>query len=317
MGFLAGIAGPVLGGATSIIGSALAKNKQQENPVNSNMIKQSYNEMLDAKETIQEAVGGLEAQNSFGKQNDVYNALAQIAQGMGPNPATALLNQQTGQNNAAQAALMAGQRGVSANPALASRQIAQMGAANQQNAIGQGAALQAQQSLGAIGQQGNMANQMASNLLQGAQQQGQLANAGMQTFLGANQAANDTNASIDRNNSSMMLKGLAGAGQAMQGMSGMMGGGAKPMADGGAVPEPEPMSLLDFLNSSPTPTSSPELMSRGSVVPGKARVKGDSVKNDVVPALLSPGEIVVPRSHAKDPKKAAAFARAVAARKHK
>jgi hypothetical protein len=34
-------------------------------------------------------------------------------------------------------------------------------------------------------------------------------------------------------------------------------------------------------------------------VPGKARVRGDSTKNDVVPALLSPGEIVVPRTSAK------------------
>lgn len=36
--------------------------------------------------------------------------------------------------------------------------------------------------------------------------------------------------------------------------------------------------------------------STGAVVPGNAKVKGDSPKNDVVPALLSPGEIVIPRS---------------------
>ncbi len=38
----------------------------------------------------------------------------------------------------------------------------------------------------------------------------------------------------------------------------------------------------------------------GGPVPGKAKVKGDSPKNDTVDAKLSPGEIVVPRSAAND-----------------
>lgn len=37
-------------------------------------------------------------------------------------------------------------------------------------------------------------------------------------------------------------------------------------------------------------------MSKGGNVPGKAQTPGDSLKNDKVPALLSPGEVVVPRS---------------------
>jgi hypothetical protein len=41
-------------------------------------------------------------------------------------------------------------------------------------------------------------------------------------------------------------------------------------------------------------------MTEGGFVPGKAKVKGDSPKNDVVPAMLSPGEVVVPRSAAND-----------------
>jgi hypothetical protein len=75
-----------------------------------------------------------------------------IANGTGPNPAQAMLNQQTGANVSNQAALMAGQRGASANPALLARQAAQQGAATQQQAVGQGATLQSQQQLGAIGQ---------------------------------------------------------------------------------------------------------------------------------------------------------------------
>lgn len=38
------------------------------------------------------------------------------------------------------------------------------------------------------------------------------------------------------------------------------------------------------------------LLKSGGKVPGKAQVKGDSFKNDNVPALLSPGEVVIPRS---------------------
>lgn len=45
----------------------------------------------------------------------------------------------------------------------------------------------------------------------------------------------------------------------------------------------------------------------GGSVPGKAKVKGDSPKNDTVPAMLSPGEVVVPRSHANDDAEFEAF----------
>lgn len=45
----------------------------------------------------------------------------------------------------------------------------------------------------------------------------------------------------------------------------------------------------------------------GAVVPGKAKVSGDSPANDTVPAMLSPGEVVVPRSMAHDPEKAKEF----------
>lgn len=44
----------------------------------------------------------------------------------------------------------------------------------------------------------------------------------------------------------------------------------------------------------------------GGFVPGKPKVLGDSSKNDTVPALLSPGEAVIPRSMMKD-KSVAAF----------
>jgi len=60
--------------------------------------------------------------------------------------------------------------------------------------------------------------------------------------------------------------------------------------------------------------------SKGGKVPGKAEVSGNSTKNDNVPALLSPGEVVIPRSvmNSKDPvKNAAKFVADVLAKKGK
>lgn len=54
------------------------------------------------------------------------------------------------------------------------------------------------------------------------------------------------------------------------------------------------------------------LMKQGGKVPGQAVVKGDSYKNDIVDAKLSPGEIVIPRSivnHPNAPEMAAKFVR--------
>lgn len=52
-------------------------------------------------------------------------------------------------------------------------------------------------------------------------------------------------------------------------------------------------------------------MSDGGPVPGQPRVFGDDEVNDTVPAMLSPGEIVIPRSHAGSPESAADFVRAL------
>lgn len=51
-------------------------------------------------------------------------------------------------------------------------------------------------------------------------------------------------------------------------------------------------------------------------VPGKAKVKGDSEVNDTYRTSLAEGAIVVPRTKAKDPKKAMAFINAVLAKQN-
>jgi spermidine/putrescine-binding protein len=45
----------------------------------------------------------------------------------------------------------------------------------------------------------------------------------------------------------------------------------------------------------------------GGIIGGQAMVPGDHPQNDTVPAMLSPGEIVIPRSMAHNPEKAKEF----------
>lgn len=117
----------------------------------------------------------LASQMALARQQQATAAQYQgIANGTGPNPAMAALNQTTGQNVANQAALMAGQRGAGANVGLLARQAAQQGAATQQQAVGQGATMQAQQELNALsglsGQQQAIGNTQ-QNVANIAQQQ--------------------------------------------------------------------------------------------------------------------------------------------------
>jgi hypothetical protein len=130
-------------------------------------------------------------QNILAQQQGLSNQLQGVANGTGPNPAMAALNQQTGANVANQAALMAGQRGAGSNVGLMAREAAQQGAATQQQAVGQAATQQSQQQLNALGaigqQQQNMAN---TNINQ------QNANTSLfGTGASANNAQNNTNVS--------------------------------------------------------------------------------------------------------------------------
>lgn len=98
--------------------------------------------------TQSSAIQGL--QNLAGQQQGLASQYQNIANGTGPNPAQAMLNNATGQNVANQAALMASQRGAGSNVGLLARQAGQQGANTQQQAVGQGATMQANQSLGAL-----------------------------------------------------------------------------------------------------------------------------------------------------------------------
>ena len=88
-----------------------------------------------------------------------------------------------------------------------------------------------------------------------------------------------------------------------------------------------PMQMAQNMPITPTqPIMAPRMMAGGDVgdslkagghVPGHANVPGDSLKNDTVHAMLSPGEIVLPRSVTQSANPSEAAARFVQAMKAK
>jgi hypothetical protein len=217
------------------------------NPTDPSQTAALYNQAQGGLGQQQAFLNALQAQGGIQNQSNVYNQLQGVANGTGPNPAQAMLAQQTGANVAAQGAMAAGQRGASSNVGLIARQAGQQGAATQQQAVGQGATLQAQQSLNALGQMGGIAGQQV------AQQQGALAgyNQGTQSEqqnllnavaqnntanVGMQSNINNVNAAIAQGNQAEQAGLFNGA---MQGVGGALSGSSSPlgsmMADGGQV----------------------------------------------------------------------------------
>lgn len=219
--------------------------------------------------------GGLAAQNQM--YNNIGNTAGQyqnIAAGRGPNPAQAMLNQQTGQNIQNQAAMMAGQRGAGANVGLMARQAGQMGGNMQQQAVGQGAAMQANQQLnalqgllGAQGAQSGLANTMAGQQIgqANANAQAQLANqqAQQQALNAYNQAQIANQGNVTAANTSLQNSYIHSQEEGLKkfaDMSGgmMNGGGAgMMMAEGGAVINPG-MGQNEYAETNPFGFGAPE-----------------------------------------------------------
>lgn len=333
--------------------------------------------------------GYANSQDIQAQQQALANALLVQSQGGGPNPAQAALAQQTGQNVAQQGALMASQRGSSANAGLLAEQAARQGGAIQQNSVGQGATLQAQQQLAAQNELAKQQAQMQSGNIaeQGVNAQLYGTSAGAQNTQNANNIQNmamsqGINSQINQNNANAvnktqegMLKGGASSLPVIGQIAGSMfskggqvsshieniariyhpnkfstGGDVGSVANipsapnlsnasavaadyqasadkkkdsGSKVIPSSPADLNPMQTSSPVGSAGasdlPELIEAGAVaaskgikVPGKAKVKGNSVKNDTQLALVSPGEDIIPRSITQGPnapEKAAEFVR--------
>jgi hypothetical protein len=271
------------------------------------------------------AQGVQAAQTAAGETATGQKALAaQLAQqvlGQGPNPALEQLKQTTGQNIQQATGMIASQKGI--NPALAARVAALAGANANQTAAGQAATQAAQQQLAAQNLQAqslstqraqDIAQQQASlGLMTGAGTLQQQQNAQRIQNLAQAQALNQStaaqNAALQTQAGSTTAQlanqaAIQNAGTNTAILGGVLNAGAgiasSLLARGGTVPR----RSIDFRAGGP--------------VPGRAKAPGDSEVNDTVPALVSPGEIVIPRSKAQAPdapEQAAAFVAALKNRK--
>lgn len=263
------------------------------------------------------------ANQNYGVANTGLVNLSQALQaqmnGGGPNLANAQLQQATAQNVGNQAALAAGQRGAASNVGLIARQAANVGANVQQQAAGQSSINRLQQQLaaqqelaGVYGTQGQLANQNYS-VAQGGVSGGNQIGAGV-----ASQNAT-TNLGLMNNvlNSGAKAVTAMADGGPVQGQPAPMDfssafvSGIKPpmMASGGSVHLP--FAPMDYRGGGPVQAQAPQQ---------KAQVQGNSLKNDKIPAMVSEGEIVLPRTITQSPnapQAAAQFVSAVMQGKHK
>lgn len=278
-------------------------------------------------------------------QKDLANQFGQVATGQN-SPLQQLANSQANQNAQQAAGVYANNRAI--NPALAARQ-----ASNLQSQANQGVAnTLAMQRLGAMGQQGQIYGQLGHQI-QGMQGLTQGAIANQNQAINQSNATAAGVAGNNQQMAGKAVGGVFSAlAPGMGMMSGGGGGGGAPGGDfsganggmgmgsgasaggpmdmvasnpeilaaahGGQIPRmsrggqchrnPMIMAQQGFMNRA-------QNMKGGGSVPGQAKIQGDSLKNDTVPAMLSPGEIVVPRSKASDPDAARNFVAAVLKRK--
>lgn len=255
-------------------------------------------------------------QQNFNQQGDFISMLQGQANGQGPSVAQEMLRQQTQQNNQNASSMIASQRGM--NPGLAQKMLLDQQANQNQQSVGQGALLRSQEMLGARGLLGSALGQQGAQNLQMFGQAGGMNQGQNALGLANHQGTQGLNASTAMGNAGMQTQGLGinagvaqnnanAAGQAFGALASGIGSGAAMFATGGASAGAPAASA-----SYPAALS---MMAGGGRVPGKAPVSGDSPRNDTVDAKLSPGEVVLPRSVADDPEKAAEFVRAIRRKK--
>lgn len=216
----------------------------------------------------------------YQQQQDLADALVARSQGQGPNPALDQLHQTTDQNGQTAASLVASQRGL--NPALAARMALNAKTTADQQAGGQAATLAAQQALGAQSELAGLYNNEGN---QNIQQQS--------LYNTAQSGADKINSGVSSENTATNVKQVGGMEQGAGAIAAM------------AMKSPSSTTTPQIAGQNGAPAST--AMATGGRVPGRARVAGDSKTNDIVPAQLSPGEIVIPRSHADNAKDAKDF----------
>lgn len=264
------------------------------NPATQEQANEQYGNVNTGLNTQADFLRQLQAQNGLQNQSNVYNQLQGVANGTGPNPAQAQLAQATGANVANQAALMAGQRGSSANTGLMARQAAQQGANIQQGAAGQAATLQANQSLNALQGMGNMANQQAGQQANATQGYTQNALAAQQNILNSIAAGNNARVGMQSNINNVgggiaqtvasgqmnMIGNLAGA-------AGSAAGGLFSNSGNSATASPATQTSTADWMQSPTTGTSNVALAGGGMVP-KYAAGGGVALSQLDPTLATP-----------------------------
>lgn len=334
MGFVGGLFGGGLGYET----------ERAASPEQAQQLYRQQQERLAQQQAFTQALQAQSPQ-AIAAQQQILGQLQQQAQGMGPSVAQGALAQATGQNVAQTAALMAGQRGVQADPGALAQRMAESGAKTQQQAAGQAATLRAQEQI--------LAQQAATNLA--GQQLGQISTAqgmGIQGLQGAQQNIMESIANRNRTQMELekqkaekqsgMLGNIAGiAGTVLGGpVGGAIASTALGKASGGLVEKPYAIGgYVDQLKMAeggvvPAMVSPGErylppkevekveegkkpAVKAGEKIPDKAKVPGDSYSNDTVKKNLTEGGIVIPKSvmESKNPEaQAQKFVQAVLAK---
>jgi hypothetical protein len=354
--------GTAIGAIGGFITSLFGGGPQPPNitdPVTGQQITNAAGQVVASQATLQNYANTLQGQNGAQNQQQAFQAVNQVYQGQGPNPAAAMLAEATGQTVANTEALMASQRGAAQNVGLIAREAAQQGANTQQQAVGQAATIESQQQLNALGQEAGISNSQVQNTIQAQTAAGNLAAENQNQLLGAQGTyqgqvtqgqgnVNAANASITNQSAVPLAAGaLSGAGTATALLSsatptagtvngidtstsylpptapgsstglGSLPPNQTPYAKGGKVIEgPHKSHVANFLAMSdggkvPALVSPGEIylspdhvkevqhganpLKLGHKIPGKAKVKGDSLKNDTVEATLQDGGVVLPR----------------------
>lgn len=222
--------------STYAAGAADLQNGTNADQLNSayNNTQHSLNDQGNFSATLQPQVS-----QAVDTQGQLTNQFMDEANGRGPNVAQNQLNQATGVNVSNQAALMAGQRGASANPALIARQAAQQGAATQQAAAGQAATLGAQQQIAAQQNAASLANTQISQSGQALSSNAQAQQGEQNILQNSNTATNNANVGMQSN---INTTNAATAASNASGIGGLIGGAISgagaifsAFADGGEV----------------------------------------------------------------------------------
>lgn len=249
---LIGIGGDSNGGA-----NFRAEAASIDKGYNPQQITDQYERTYNALNQQNNFVAALQGQHGIQNQNSVFqqqqglaNQFQNVANGTGPNPAMAQLANTTGQNVATQAALMAGQRGASANAGLLGRQIGMQGGAINQQAGGQAALMGAQQQLAALGQlqqqqgmMGQLAGQQVNQQGSGIAGYNQFAQNEQQNLLNSLSQYNNANVNMQSNQNDANTRIQGGIASTQAGIFGAgaaaLGGGSGLFKAHGGMIEPQ------------------------------------------------------------------------------